>query len=248
VTFSGTTIHHAAVPHATFACDSCHETGMSWFGVNMQDRPNGHHVGQDCYPCHQPSDAGGGFGNSVQPGPTTKTASRRNTATLSGAAATGAVAAAAALPPAHPRTTGNCAACHAAAGDRGASPRVMRIDHMEVLGSCQSCHDAIHAPAKPANHPLSGANCDSCHTTSAWKPAVFDHREVMAGTCITCHNGLQAMGHPANHPVSRVSCDSCHYVLAWTPQRPAVAPKPPKRPAPAPTPRTRTPVAPAGQP
>jgi hypothetical protein len=240
-TFSGTTIHHAAVPHSTFACDSCHETGMTWFGVTMVDRPPGHHVGQDCYPCHQPSDTGQGFSNSVKPGPTTKLVSR------SAPAAAAASGAAVGLPPGHPRTTGNCIACHGATLKGG--PTVVRIDHMEVLGSCQSCHDAIHGPAKPANHPLSGSNCDSCHTTSAWTPAVFDHSQVVSGTCITCHNGLQAVAKPANHPATPLACDSCHYVLAWTPQRPAAIRKPPARaPAPPPLAHPRTPAGPAAQP
>jgi hypothetical protein len=212
----------------------------------MVDRPPGHHVGQDCFPCHQPSDAGGGqgFNLSAQPGPTAKFASRPKTA----AAASGS-AAAVGLPTGHPRTTGNCAACHGAAMKGASAPLVMRVDHMEVLGTCQSCHDAIHALAKPANHPLSGANCDTCHTTSAWKPAVFDHSHVMTGTCITCHNGLQAVAKSGNHPATQLSCDSCHYVLAWTPQRAAAVRKQPARAtATPPTPRTRNIARPAGQP
>jgi hypothetical protein len=245
-TFSGTNIHHAAVPHASFACDSCHETGMKWFGVTMVDRPPGHNVGKDCYPCHQPSDAGGGqgFNLSAQPGPTAKFASHPKTA-----AAAAATVAAAGLPAGHPRTTGNCAACHGAATNSAGAPRVVRVDHMEVLGTCQSCHDAVHAPAKPARHPLSGANCDSCHTTSAWIPAVFDHSQVVSGTCFTCHNGLQAVARPAKHPATTLSCDSCHYVLAWTPQRPAAIRKQPVRPTiTPPAPHTRTPAGPAAQP
>ena len=126
----------------------------------------------------------------------------------------------------------------------------MRLDHADVLGACASCHNGTRAPGKATLHPLSGADCDRCHTTSAWKPAAFDHAAVLAGACATCHNALQAPGRPAGHVASMLSCDTCHHVLGWkptkpvrlvmppanpsTPANPATAPKPPGRPLPVP--------------
>src|SRR5437899_5723283 len=41
------------------------------------------------------------------------------------------------------------------------------------------------------------ASCDTCHRTTAWKPATFSHAGVVPGTCATCHNGSRATGKPA---------------------------------------------------
>jgi len=60
-------------------------------------------------------------------------------------------------------------------------------------------------------------NCDSCHSTLAWRPAVFDHAGVVAGTCASCHNGVNSTGKPATHIVTSESCDACHSRLAWKP-------------------------------
>jgi hypothetical protein len=79
-------------------------------------------------------------------------------------------------------------------------------------------------------------DCDRCHTTSAWKPAAFDHGGVIPGTCATCHNGLQAVNKGLRHVVTQESCDTCHYVLGWTPVKPPMAPLrrviPPRTPGP----------------
>jgi hypothetical protein len=113
-----------------------------------------------------------------------------------------------------------------------------RFDHTGVVGTCVSCHNGTAATGKPANHVLSSVDCDRCHTTSGWKPAVYDHAAVIPGTCATCHNALQAVGKPSGHVATTLSCDSCHYVLGWTPVklvkpsvRPPSIPKQTPRPA-----------------
>jgi hypothetical protein len=108
----------------------------------------------------------------------------------------------------------------------------LKFDHVNVAATCVSCHNGIRAQGKSANHPLSANDCDRCHTTSAWKPAVFDHATVLPGNCATCHNALQAVGKSSRHVVTTLSCDSCHYVLAWSPVKPPVVRKlvPPPRP------------------
>lgn len=45
-TFSKTKMVHAAVTQ--MKCTTCHETGMSWFGVQVETRPRNHHAGQEC--------------------------------------------------------------------------------------------------------------------------------------------------------------------------------------------------------
>jgi hypothetical protein len=73
----------------------------------------------------------------------------------------------------------------------------------EVRGQCATCH---HAPQTPL-HAQAGSNCAACHTTSAWKPATFEHTRFFALTgphnasCATCHTGGN---------FSRYTCFSCH--------------------------------------
>jgi hypothetical protein len=50
--------------------------------------------------------------------------------------------------------------------------------------------------------------CDSCHTTVAWLPAIYNHIGVLPGTCLSCH----AAQRPTSH-ITRgytASCDECH--------------------------------------
>ena len=65
---------------------------------------------------------------------------------------------------------------------------------------CYSCHQAKYAATTNPNHQASGipTKCQSCHSTSAWKPATFDHDgryfPIYSGThrnrwstCSECH-------------------------------------------------------------
>ena len=68
-----------------------------------------------------------------------------------------------------------------------------------------------------AAHIASDTSCDSCHTASAWKPALrVDHNHV-TGTCNSCHDGAQAPGKPASHIPTTAQCGDCHSTLAWLP-------------------------------
>jgi len=71
------------------------------------------------------------------------------------------------LPPAHIATTGNCAACHAVTS----WIPVIRVDHREVIGTCNSCHNGVVATGKPVNHVPASNSCERCHGTGAWLPA-----------------------------------------------------------------------------
>ncbi|MCC7200910.1 MAG: cytochrome C, partial [Gammaproteobacteria bacterium] len=75
------------------------------------------------------------------------------------------------------------------------------------------------ATGKGNNHLPTGNTCESCHTTTAWTPARFDHAGVSPGTCSSCHNGVRATGKTLNHIVTTAECDVCHSTLAWTPAR-----------------------------
>jgi hypothetical protein len=60
-------------------------------------------------------------------------------------------------------------------------------------------------------------DCDSCHVTTAWLPARFDHTGVVPGTCAQCHDGVKATGKTPDHLPTTESCDLCHSTIAWLP-------------------------------
>ncbi len=239
--FSGTIMSHMAIGDtatsaAGNACDACHEYGFrsEFYGVSIsftRDSPT-HHIcgapgtptapnvticatngGSDCLVgCHQHNNI-----------PSTYKSQRRP-----GAGATPATAGAAS-PAVTPKVG-------------GLPPAGVRFDHTSVRARCATCHDGTHATGKAAVHLPSGADCDTCHTTSAWQPAVFDHRTTIAGACASCHNAVQAVGKPVQHVATTVSCDTCHYTLGWKPVKPAAKPR---LPAPKPSIRPMTPTRPS---
>src|SRR5882724_3186172 len=100
-----------------------------------------------------------------------------------------------------------CEECHANALFKG-TPR-----------DCQACHgigSSVRATAKSANHILSTEQCDSCHATVAWIPAVnFDHAQTH-GSCSTCHNNVQAQGKGPQHLSTNLECSTCHSTISWS--------------------------------
>ena len=91
-------------------------------------------------------------------------------------------------------------------------------------GQCFSCHDGgvhngVKVDGKPANHIPSVNTCDTCHRTTSWVPALFNHSASAAGTpCTTCHNGrTSADSKPKNHFLTVRTCDTCHNTHSWLP-------------------------------
>ncbi len=80
-----------------------------------------------------------------------------------------------------------------------------------------TCHNGSTATGKPNNHLPTVQACDTCHRTTAWKPATFSHTTVTPGTCMTCHNGVSASGKSSGHFATTRSCDACHRTTAWVP-------------------------------
>ena len=230
--FSGTIMSHMAIGDSATsaagnACDACHEYGFrsEFYGVNInftRDSPT-HHIcgapGTPTAPNVTICATNGGSDCLVGCHQHNNIPSTYKTRPPAVKGAPGAAPAASPAP---------AAAATAAGG--------LRFDHTSIRARCATCHDGTHAVAKPPVHLLSGSDCDSCHTTSAWKPAVVDHRSMMAGGCASCHNAVQAVGRPAQHVLTTQSCDSCHYTLAWKPVKPANRPK---------LPVNRTPARPA---
>ena len=114
-------------------------------------------------------------------------------------------------PATHVTTTDRCDSCHRPNAWAG----VVRVDHLEVLGTCASCHDGRTATGKPADHVPAGNQCDNCHRTTAFVPAAFDHTGIVSG-CFSCHNGMIAMGKPLDHIPASDTCEDCHNTITWS--------------------------------
>jgi hypothetical protein len=170
---------------------SCHEGGYKWFGVTMVTKGVGHEgrkAGQDCIPCHKSTFAKFVTAARVRP------VMRGALNTLSQ----------------HVLIDGNLTT--------GPADGTQVFNHVGVLpGQCQTCHNAMAAKGKPAKHLQTTLACDSCHRTSAWKPAQFSHDGVQPGQCQACHNPASATGKASGHFVTVRSCDSCHRTVAWVP-------------------------------
>jgi hypothetical protein len=142
----------------------------------------------------------------------------------------------------------DCAACHTTAGwlpatfDHNLSAFKLTGKHANV--ACESCHvnhvfqgtptDCYSCHAKNDEHNGSfGTGCGSCHTTSGWLPANFDHGifPLTGGhaglQCIRCHKvpgvytGLSTAcvnchADPAYHAgMFGTNCAQCHSTNNW---------------------------------
>ena len=123
-----------------------------------------------------------------------------------------------------------CTSCH---GDQ-----VYQGKSME----CMSCHRTVfQATTNPPHGSASfSAPCTSCHTTTAWAGATFNHEvtrfplsgahrstscagchadKVFAGkptTCVSCHRGGYDAAKSPPHAGFPVTCESCHGTGTWT--------------------------------
>jgi hypothetical protein len=97
--------------------------------------------------------------------------------------------------------------------------------------ACASCHSNIDPHAG-----LLGAQCETCHTTSAWKPSTFNHANSsfkLTGKhttvlCAQCHKDMKFKGTPttcyACHAANDhhggkygTNCAACHSTSGWKP-------------------------------
>ena len=202
--------------HSRTDCAKCH--------------PGGRYTGTptDCYSCHQakynattnPNHASAGYPTQCQNCHSTsawKPASVNHNQTkfpLTGA-----------------HTAVACAKCHVG-GKYTGTPT-----------DCFSCHQAKYNATTSPNHASAGysTQCQTCHTTSAWKPATFSHTKFpLTGAhtsvdCAKCHVGGRYAGTPSdcwschqakynattnpNHASAGfpTACQTCHSTSAWKP-------------------------------
>jgi hypothetical protein len=206
--FAGTAMNHT--PVAAMACDACHETGMSWFGVKIQDRPRGHHTGQDCKGCHGTSNWSSANGKA--PPPTVSIMQSARAAHASGGSRCAGChngLSAAGKGSRHIQSNDRCDNCHTTIAWLPA-----RFEHQGVAQACSSCHNSVEAVGMPASHVHTSLACSSCHSTFAWLPAIFSHAGV-TGACQACHNGAGASGKSTVHMITALDCASCHDTNTW---------------------------------
>jgi len=203
--------------HRATQCVQCH-AGNRFSGLRM-----------DCVGCHQQDYNQAATPNHVQAGLPTDCVTCH--ATASWAAAYDHSRTQFPLTGAHRATA--CTDCHNDGLYRGKPT------------TCVSCHQTDFTGAQTPNHVQAQFpnDCTTCHTTTAWQPAPFDHGTTSfaltgahkAATCADCHADGVYRGKPTtcvschqtdfngartpNHVQSQLptTCASCHSTTAWQP-------------------------------
>jgi hypothetical protein len=114
-------------------------------------------------------------------------------------------------------TEPDCIACHS---DHPGTARVPRSKHpfshgllnQGIRAQCASCHEAPHTRV----HENKQVGCLTCHTSGAWKPAVFVHTALAPAVlerCESCHTAPE----DGLHPKVTGRCQSCHQTGHWKP-------------------------------
>lgn len=150
----------------------------------------------------------------------------------------------------------DCGSCHTTAGWLPAtfdhSLAKFKLTGQHLITPCQSCHNngvykgtpttcyACHGKNDP-HFGSFGTSCGSCHSTSAWLPASFDHSKSAfpltgahkSASCSACHVNNIYKGtptacsachqQPSNHAgINNPSCSICHTTSNWTFNHPPV--------------------------
>lgn len=114
----------------------------------------------------------------------------------------------------HIPTTAQCDTCHR--NYSAFAPATMSHSGTAgpvATGNCSTCHSGAYAfagaLAKSATHLPTTAQCDTCHNTTAFRPATYTHAPTDTN-CSTCHNGSTALGKNATHIPTTSQCSTCH--------------------------------------
>ncbi|MBS0393818.1 MAG: hypothetical protein JSR54_04285 [Proteobacteria bacterium] len=142
--------------------------------------------------------------------------------------AAGSRVGATAKPARHILSMNDCAQCHT---PFSWTP-VARFNHLNVLGTCSSCHNNVQSVGKPANHPPTTMECNACHVvTQPWSKLNFPANHIpIAPTsqCTDCHKGNDFSVIPSMTdihlfaPSTSSNCAQCHGSAAPTFAIPAV--------------------------
>ena len=204
--------------HRTVTCNSCH--------VNNQYAG----LGSNCVDCHR-TDYTGATNPNHQTAGFAQTCTQCHTTTAWKPASFDHTTTKFALTGKH--VTATCQSCH------------VNNNYQLVYTDCYQCHQTdFQRPTNP-NHAAANFShlCQSCHTTSAWKPSSFDHNTTRfqltgahrAVLCTDCHTNNRYAGLPMNcidchrtdytgalNPNHQTAafpqiCTQCHTTTAWRP-------------------------------
>ena len=101
--------------------------------------------------------------------------------------------------------------CHSCHSFEQGWAAVAFVDHGELRGSCNVCHEAI----KPADHLPTLPLCEICHAPeSKWANVKFDHAAAEA-ECQYCHDNKRQTGKSQAHIATQQGCVKCHNVNDW---------------------------------
>lgn len=81
---------------------------------------------------------------------------------------------------------------------------------------------AAEQPSVPAKLHSKGSafDCLACHTTNAWKPARFDHKDLKGFACLECHKFPEEKLHKViSAKMNNKDCASCHTANKWKPAK-----------------------------
>ncbi len=247
--------------HASAACASCH-TGMHFknaptqcAGCHAKDDPHAGTLGE-CSACHDATTWGRStFNHSQAPfklvGGHVSVQCSACHASLRYKDAPTACVSCHQKDDAHQGSLGSdCGQCHSAAGWKPSTfnhnNAAFKLTGAHASVACASCHPNAQFNSAPtqcgachakndAHSGQFGTDCGSCHSTSAWKPATFDHARSgfpLTGAhasvaCASCHPNGQFKGTPtacaschsapSNHSGFGTDCAACHSTSAWQP-------------------------------
>jgi hypothetical protein len=236
--FAGTTMSVAKHAFVPTTCDTCHDTGKSFYpgaALNLQTRPGAgtpyDHVDNTAYPQQQTGDCSGCHNTTAWTTPTN-------------------------LPANHMPIPGTqtCAVCHTG-GANFAILASTAILHTGITTGCNQCHggatqlDFYHktipanfikaaASLSPPHMPSFGGNdCSACHTQNyvaggfgPMNMTQATHASVSNVTCDTCHGTATATTYyigaanpgwqvrPADHNSGTMltgDCSGCHTTANW---------------------------------
>jgi nitrate/TMAO reductase-like tetraheme cytochrome c subunit len=204
--------------HTAILCASCHVNGNYQLAY------------ADCYQCHKPDFDAAAAPNHVTQGfshncLTCHTTSVWQPSTFDHAATQ--------FPLTGAHTTIQCSSCHVGG------------NYQLAYVNCYQCHKPEFDATTNPNHVTQNIsqNCVTCHTTTAWQPASFDHSQTQfpltgahtAVICSSCHiNGNYQLAYTScyqchqpdfvattnpNHVTQNFSqnCLTCHTTAAWSP-------------------------------
>lgn len=106
----------------------------------------------------------------------------------------------------------DCIACHVPSDKSQQSS----AKFSELSTECSSCHKDVHNSQFEANGITA---CVNCHTTNAWKPSVFNHKNSafpldgkhVNVPCIKCHKPVQeGNSSVVKYKLKIFTCETCH--------------------------------------